>query len=1247
MSLRKDRMDRLTARRPGQRWLPALLVLLTCFASLWLSLPMMLRVSAQGGPQLAVQKSVSPGTVATGGIVTYVITVTNLGNAAAENIVVRDTLPSGFTYRSGTGQVVVNGVVVSTANPSISGRTLTWSGLRLPSGRNDSFYGIHTFVQRRTDSGYIEYQLNRAVELMGSGAYVTQLFDWIDTNWAGPPPWMIEFVNKAYDRWLTPVVRLAGGRGQTWYKPQRDPDGSYNTWAQAFKRVVQGLPRRDGHWLYVQIWNEPNLNEEWEGSANPAEYGRFLVDTAAAIRSIGDPRIVILNAPLSPGGEYYYLDYLRDMLSAVPGALWAFDVWASHPYPNNHPPEYNIHDNTATYVDASIDLYQRELAILAQRGRSGMKVLLTETGYALYQADFAFEGYPAIGEDNRANYIQRAFRDYWSKWPEVIGVCPYELVDPLEQWWVWDWLWNDGRSHAQYDAVKAMDKSYALVSSVLRIVFQATAATTAGTYRNDVEVSATGVGTISLSQVAPVSLYVPTPTRTATPTQTRTPTASPTPSLTPTPTRTPTSTTTPLATDTPLPSITPTLTETPSSTATPSPTASATEGPTATSTPTATPTSPPLTPTETTAPSTPIPSETLTLTPTPSPTAGRTETLPPAPSATPSATEMPELTATPTAGPANTLTVTPTPLPIGSVTITPTPSRTATATRTPTPSLTATFTRTATRTATATRSATPSRTATPTFTPSPTRTPTRTPSPSATTAPTPTPTSTVVCPDIVIEGSFEQETTAWRSESICLPTPWSSLAYSGQRSMRVGVVPGDGRRCYSTVWQGLQIPADAESVTLSFWRYSVSGDTAGDLQYGLLQDESGTNIFTLFRELVNEPQWVFMEQRLDAYRGQSIRIAFGAYNDGDGQATAMYIDDVSLRVCIAPPTPAARVFLPALLGPPQPEQQSVASTSAAELGTSLAIAGPSQPTARVLWTAAETDLGQDVNQGIALNPLSQRLYVAVGSAIWVLDARTGKVEAEIVLPAAARGLAVDSSANRLYAALWAADSIAVVDGKRNTLDRLVPGIAGASGIALGADRIYATATRGDELVVLDTQTYAIIGRIPVGAAPYAVVCDSVRQRVYVANAGQDTISIVDGQTGAVVHTVKLGGLGHPQGLALDTARQRVYVTYSLTPKYRAIAAIDASSGQVVARLSGNQSEPLFGVYGIAVDHLLGRAYVTALNEVWTLSGESLEVISRRPGAGPAYVFGLALSSHDSRLYIADVRHKKLVVYGER
>jgi len=129
-----------------------------------------------------------------------------------------------------------------------------------------------------------------------------------------------------------------------------------------------------------------------------------------------------------------------------------------------------------------------------------------------------------------------------------------------------------------------------------------------------------------------------------------------------------------------------------------------------------------------------------------------------------------------------------------------------------------------------------------------------------------------------------------------------------------------------------------------------------------------------------------------------------------------------------------------------------------------------------------------------------------------------------------------------------------------------------------------------------------------------------------------------------VNTVRLGGLGHPQNLALDSVHGRVYVTYALTPKYRGIAAIDVSTGHIVAYLSGSEEESLLGAYGVAVDASVGRVYVTAAQELLVLSADNLELIERMPGLGSAYGFGLAIDPAEGRLYVTDELDKRLAAY---
>lgn len=74
------------------------------------------------GPVVSVVKTVTPGTTASGGTVTYTVTISNTGQTAGNVTQIQDTLPTGFSYKTGTT------TGLTTTNPSINGQILTWSG---------------------------------------------------------------------------------------------------------------------------------------------------------------------------------------------------------------------------------------------------------------------------------------------------------------------------------------------------------------------------------------------------------------------------------------------------------------------------------------------------------------------------------------------------------------------------------------------------------------------------------------------------------------------------------------------------------------------------------------------------------------------------------------------------------------------------------------------------------------------------------------------------------------------------------------------------------------------------------------------------------------------------------------------------------------------------------------------------------------------------------------------------------------
>ncbi len=523
-------------------------------------------------PAVTMKAGVSPSLVKTGGSIAYSVVLTNTGGTSAKDLSVAVTLPSGFTYKTGSTQISRDGILISSSNPSVSGRVLTWSGNAVAAQRSNSVFGINTFVQDNCQSSYITWQLDRTRELMGSGAWAKQLFHGISNSSGGASSCWIEFVNGAYDRELNVAIRLAGQQcGDNWCKPVADSTGNYASSAAAFARVIASLPRRDGRTMFVQIGNEPNLNIEWGGSANPTEYAQFFTQTAQAIRSAtgNDGRIKILNAPMSPGGNIAPTTFISSMFQAVPASAQAFDVWSSHAYPANFPPELNIHSGQAATPLYTIDSYVPELQLLASWGRREMPVFISETGYQL--GDTGDPRYPMVDESNRASYISRAFQYYWRVWPEIIGVAPYELSDPGTIWYKWNWIEANNTRHAQYDAVLPLDKTATAVPGHLTFSFQVASGSAPGVFTINVNASSSNASISPLTGVAPVTVYAPstntpTPGPSPTPTSTRTPIASPTETLTPTygpsPTPTDTPTVTPTASPTATASQTPTRTPT-------------------------------------------------------------------------------------------------------------------------------------------------------------------------------------------------------------------------------------------------------------------------------------------------------------------------------------------------------------------------------------------------------------------------------------------------------------------------------------------------------------------------------------------------------------------------------------------------------------------------------------------------------------------------------------------------------------
>ncbi|MBN2658991.1 MAG: hypothetical protein JXR86_18195 [Spirochaetales bacterium] len=342
--------------------------------------------------------------------------------------------------------------------------------------RTKNFFGIHTMTESADN---LDEQLDWAHEMVGDGGYIKQMFYNISKTTDSPTSFWINFINGVYERNMIPVIRLSGVFGDGFqYKPATDdglaPTGpeSYSQIAEAYRKIVSKLPLVPGIPLIIEIWNEPNLDNEWSldadhREADPTEYAYFLKASYDAVKSIGDVRIKVINGACSPGGNYNDRDFVHDMFATVPESRDAFDYWSVHPYPGDTAPWINNHDMGTESQWDIIDSYIPQKMEIEAAGRSGVKFIITETGYVSDLDDPRYMGSaPHISPQMAGDYTALAFSDFWSQWEEILAVCPFHMYDPyLRGWEDRAFISQDKVKQPVYYSVKESRESFAFTYS--------------------------------------------------------------------------------------------------------------------------------------------------------------------------------------------------------------------------------------------------------------------------------------------------------------------------------------------------------------------------------------------------------------------------------------------------------------------------------------------------------------------------------------------------------------------------------------------------------------------------------------------------------------------------------------------------------------------------------------------------------------------------------------------------------------
>ncbi len=231
-------------------------------------------------------------------------------------------------------------------------------------------------------------------------------------------------------------VLLSVAKAPEWSRPTTELDGPPSDF-QLYERFMHTLANRYGNRVAAyELWNEPNLNREWNGAPlNAADLVQLIKFGAAGVRAVDNEAILISSAPATTGindGVTAIDDrvFLSQMVAA--GVVEVVDAIGAHPYGWANPP-----DSSAAAPDPAIpshnnhpsfffqDTLEDYREILFQSSRPEIPIWVTEFGWGSYDGldkspppGVEYMGH--VDEWQQASYTIRAFE----KAEESAGIGP-------------------------------------------------------------------------------------------------------------------------------------------------------------------------------------------------------------------------------------------------------------------------------------------------------------------------------------------------------------------------------------------------------------------------------------------------------------------------------------------------------------------------------------------------------------------------------------------------------------------------------------------------------------------------------------------------------------------------------------------------------------------------------------------------------------------------------------------------------
>lgn len=295
--------------------------------------------------------------------------------------------------------------------------------------------GVHTRLTDEVEEWKIQRTLQMVREM--GAPWVVEYFPWA---YSEPRKNQFDFwhadlvVNHARAQGLNVIARV--DLVPEWARPSKSPSqwlapdryADYGDFIYAFVSHFRG---RIG---FLQVWNEPNLTNEWGGRAPSAAEYTTLLAVAYRRAKEADPQIVVLAGALAPTLEgdatrtQSDVAFLEGMYDA--GAASYFDALAIHAYGRKAPPE-------SPPSSGEINFRRAELlrGIMVERGDAGKPAYVTEGGWNDHPR-WVYAVRPA----QRIEYTLDAYRIARDEWAWCPALALWAFRFPAEQHSVQDYF---------------------------------------------------------------------------------------------------------------------------------------------------------------------------------------------------------------------------------------------------------------------------------------------------------------------------------------------------------------------------------------------------------------------------------------------------------------------------------------------------------------------------------------------------------------------------------------------------------------------------------------------------------------------------------------------------------------------------------------------------------------------------------------------------------------------------------------